>query len=76
MTTSNNNKVTINGIERDTRDMSPEQLQLLDAVSLADQDLYKANTRLAVTQAGRDALVKQLIDSFETVADVATDRDG
>ena len=60
------NKVTINGKEFDVRDFSPEQTELLNAVALADSDLYKMRVRLAVQQTGRDALFNQLTQTLET----------
>ena len=62
---SNKNKVNINGVEYDTRDLSDLAHDQMIILSIADQNIRKAQAELAVMLKGRDAVVQELIDEVE-----------
>ena len=68
----NNTKtpVTIDGIEYQFEDMTPEQQTLVNHVADLDRKLASARFNVDQLQVGRDAFFKLLKDNLETVTDV------
>ena len=63
----NNNKVNINNIEYDVRDLSQQAQEQLTILSIADNNIRKAQAELVVMFKGRDVVVQELIDEVEKV---------
>jgi hypothetical protein len=68
----NNTKtpLTIDGVEYQFEDMSPEQQTLVNHVADLDRKLASAKFNVDQLQVGRDAFFKMLKDSLEVVTDV------
>ena len=62
----NNNKVNINNVEYDVRDLSATAQDLLTVASIADNNIRKTQADLVLLQKGRDAVVADLITEVET----------
>lgn len=63
----NNNKININNIEYDVRDLSQQAQEQLTILSIADNNIRKAQAELVVMFKGRDVVVQELIDEVEKV---------
>ena len=61
----NNNKVNINNVEYDVRDLSVAAQELLTLVSIADNNIRKAQADLILLQKGREGIVADLITEVE-----------
>ena len=64
------NPVTIDGVEYQFEDMTPEQQVLINHVADLDRKLASAKFNADQLQVGRDAFFKMLKDSLEVVTDV------
>ena len=58
-------KITVNGKEYDTRDLSDQTKQLINIISAADREMGTLNAKLVTMAAGRDSLTAQLIEQVE-----------
>ena len=63
----NNNKVNINNVEYDIRDLSLVAQDQIIILNIADSNIRKAQAELAVMLKGRDVVVQELIDEVEKV---------
>jgi hypothetical protein len=68
----NNKKtpLTIDGVEYQFEDMSPEQQTLINHVADLDRKLSSAKFNVEQLQVGRDAFFTMLKQSLDTVTDV------
>jgi hypothetical protein len=68
----NNTKtpLTIDGVEYQFEDMSPEQQTLVNHVADLDRKLASARFNVDQLQVGRDAFFKLLKDALDVVTDV------
>ena len=64
------NPVTIDGVEYQFEDMTPEQQTLLNHVVDLDRKLNSAKFNVDQLQVGRDAFFTMLKQSLETITDV------
>jgi len=61
-----NNKVSINNVEYDVRDLSDLAKDLITLANVADKNIRKMESELILLQKGRQVIVADLITEVET----------
>lgn len=60
-----NNKITINDKEYDTRDLSETANRLIRCIVIAEREIDHDNAQLYIKEQGRQAVIQQLIAEVE-----------
>ena len=60
-----NNKITINNMEYDKRDLSESANRLVRCIVIAEHEIDQQSAQLFIKEQGRQAIIQQLITEVE-----------